>query len=163
MKNIIALCLLLSCMPATWAAEYAYTVRATELKAKPYSDAQTLTSLAPRSKVEVLKRQAGWTQIRSASFDGWVKMLSLQMEAGGQKRGDSGLAALFNVASTGRSNSTVTTGIRGLSEENLKNAKPNPQALQAARRYAVSRQEAQRFGADGKLHTQRMDYLEGGQ
>ncbi len=49
MKNIIALCLLLGCVPAVWAGEPAYTIRPTELKAKPYSDAQTLTTLPPRS------------------------------------------------------------------------------------------------------------------
>ncbi len=163
MKHLVALCLLCAIAPAAWAGGYAYTVRATELKAKPYSDAQTLTSLPPRSKVEVLERQAGWTQVKSASFSGWVKMLSLQLEPNTQKRGDSGLGALFNVASTGRSGSTVTTGIRGLSEEQLKEAKPNPQALQAAKRYAVSKQEAQRFAAEGKLQPQSVGYLEGAQ
>ncbi|ADE12275.1 hypothetical protein [Sideroxydans lithotrophicus] len=164
MKHIIAICLLFGLVPTVWAAEYAYTIRPTELKAKPYSDAQTLTSLPPRSRVEVLGRRASWTEVKSPSFTGWVKMLSLRLEANGQgKRGDNGLMALFNVASTGRSNSTVTTGIRGLSEEQLKNTKPNPQALQAGKRYVVSRQEAQRFAAEGKLHAQSVGYLNGGQ
>lgn len=162
MKNIVALCLLLCFAQAVWAGELAYTIRPTELKAKPYSDAQTVTTLPPRSKVEVLARQAGWTQVKSASFSGWVRMLNLRLESSGQnKRGDNGLAALFNVASTGRSGSTVTTGIRGLSEEQLKNTKPNPQELQAAKRYAASREEAQRFAAAGKLHAQHVEYLEG--
>ncbi len=165
MKNLIAVCmLLLGSVPAVWAGEPAYTIRPTELKAKPYSDAQTLTTLPPRSQVEVLDRQASWTQVKSASFSGWVKMLSLRYESTGQKRrGDSGLSALFNVASTGRSGSTVTTGVRGLSEEQLKNTKPNPQALQAGKRYAVSRDEAQRFAAQGNLRRQSVDYLSGGQ
>lgn len=164
MKSTIALCLLLGIVPAAWAGGYANTIRPTELKAKPYSDAQTLTTLPPRSRVEVLSRQASWTQVKSASFSGWVKMLSLRLETEGKgKRGDNGLSALFNVATTGRSSSTVTTGIRGLSEEQLKNTKPNPQELQAAKHYAVSRQEAQRYAAEGKLHAQRVDYLEGGQ
>lgn len=164
MRNVFALCLLLGFVPAAWAGGYAYTIRASELKAKPYTDAQTLTSLPPRSKVEVLGRQAGWTHVKSVSFSGWVRMLNLQLEANDQsRRGDNGLSALFNVASTGRSSSTVTTGIRGLSEEQLKNTKPNPQELQAAKRYAVNRQEAQRFAAAGKLHAQSMDYLSGGQ
>jgi len=164
MKNLVALCLLLGLVPTVWAGGYAYTIRPTELKAKPFSDAQTLTSLPPRSKVEVLGRQASWTQVKSPSFSGWVKMLSLQLEPNDQnKRGDNGLSALFNVATTGRSSSTVTTGIRGLSEEQLKNTKPNPQALQAAKTYAVSREAAQRFAAEGKLQAQHVDYLEGGQ
>ena len=163
MKNIIALCLLLGFVPSVWAAGTAYTIRPTELKAKPYTDAQTLTTLPPQTRVEVLARQASWTQVKSTSFSGWVKMLSLQLESNVQKRGDNGLRSLFNVASTGRSSSTVTTGIRGLSEEQLKNTKPNPQALQAAKRYVVSREAAQRYAAEGKLHAQSVDYLSGGQ
>jgi hypothetical protein len=164
MKHFVALCLLLGFVSTVWAGGYAYTIRPAELKAKPYSDAQTLTSLPPRSKVEVLGRQASWTQVKSASFTGWVKMLNLQLESNEQKKsGDNGLSALFNVAATGKSNSTVTTGIRGLSEEQLKNTKPDPQALQAAKRYAVSRQEAQRYATEGKLHAQSVGYLEGGQ
>ena len=164
MRKIVALCLLFGLVQAVWAGESAYTIRSTELKAKPYIDAQTLTSLPPRSRVEVLGRQASWTHVKSTSFDGWVKMLNLRFDANGQsRRGDNGLSALFNVASTGRSNSTVTTGIRGLSEEQLKNTKPNPQALQAAKRFAVSRADAQHFAAQGKLHAQSVDYLEGAQ
>jgi hypothetical protein len=163
MKNIIALCLLLGFVPSVWAAGTAYTIRPTELKAKPYTDAQTLTTLPPRTRVEVLTRQASWTQVKSTSFSGWVKMLSLQLESNAQKRGDNGLRSLFNVASTGRSSSTVTTGIRGLSEEQLKNSKSDPQALQAAKRYAVNREAAQRYASEGKLHAQSVDYLNGGQ
>lgn len=164
MKILAALILLFGLAPVAWAGESAYTIRPTDLKAKPYTDAQTLTSLPPRSQVEVLGRQASWTHVKSTSFNGWVKMLNLRFDANAQgKRGDNGLSALFNVASTGRSNSTVTTGIRGLSEEQLKNTKPNPQALQAAKRFAVGRADAQHFAAEGKLHAQSVGYLEGGQ
>jgi hypothetical protein len=156
--------MLLGFAPAVWAGGYANTIRTTELKAKPFTDAQTLTVLPTRSRVEVLTRQASWTEVKSANQTGWVKMLSLQLETSGQsKRGDNGLSALFNVASTGRSGSTVTTGIRGLSEEQLKNTKPNPQALQAAKRYAVSSEEARRYAAEGKLNAQSVGYLNGGQ
>ena len=164
MKIVVAICLLLGFAPAVWAGGYANTIRTTEVKAKPFTDSQTLTTLLPRSRVEVLARKSSWTQIKTGSFSGWVKMLSLQLEKSGQsKRGDNGLSALFNVASTGRSGSTVTTGIRGLSEEQLKNTKPNPQALQAAKRYAVGSEEARRYAAEGKLNPQIVGNLNGGQ
>jgi hypothetical protein len=164
MKKLFLLAMLLGVVPSVWAAGYASTIRTTEVKAKPFTDAQTLTVLPMRSRVEVLARQAGWTQVKSAASTGWVKMLSLQLETNGQgKRGDNGLNALFNVASTGRSSSTVTTGIRGLSEEQLKNAKPDPQALQSAKRYAADSEEARRFAADGKLNAQSVGYSNVGQ
>ncbi len=164
MKKIFALCLLLVSVTSAWAGDMAYTIRETELKDKPYSDALTLTTLQPRIRVEILKRQSSWTQVKLGTTSGWVKMLSLQLETGTtSRRADNGLNSLFNVAATGRGGSTVTTGVRGLSEEQLKNTKPNPQALQDAKRYASSRDDAQRFATEGKLHAHSVGYLSGGQ
>jgi hypothetical protein len=146
---------------AVQAGEVAYTVRATELKAKPFADAATLLSLAEHGKVEVVARQASWMQVKADGTTGWVKMLSLRLgNAEAQKKtGDGGLGALFNVATTGSSGSTVTTGVRGLSEENLKNAHPNPQALEAMQSYAVNEQGANSFAKAGKLESRQLDYL----
>ncbi len=163
MKKLSISLLLLVVSSSAWAGDAAYTIRATELKAKPYGDAQTLRSLPPRTKVEVLKRQSSWTQVKAGTTSGWVKMLSLQLEASATgRRSDNGLSALFNVAATGRGGSTVTTGVRGLSEEQLKTAQPNPQALRAAKKYAVSRSEAERFAEEGKLQSHDVSYLNGG-
>ena len=159
MRILIAVCLSLACVWA-YAGESANTVRDVPLKAKPFADAPTLATLPTGSKVEIVSRQSGWTQIKADAATGWVKMLSLRLDAGvAQRRGDSGLGALFNVASTGRSGGTVTTGVRGLSEERLKNARPNPQALQAAKAYTIGKSEAQRFADQGGLHAQNIDYL----
>ena len=160
MKTIFAVGLCL-CAAAAQAGEIAYTVRATELKAKPYADAATLLSLAEHGKVEIVARQASWMQVKADGATGWVKMLSLRLGNGeaAKKNGDSGLGALFNVAATGSSGSTVTTGVRGLSEEKLKNARPNPQALEVMKGYAVSEQAAIGFAKAGKLESQHMDYL----
>jgi len=69
------------------------------------------------------------------------------------------LGTLFNVASTGSSGSTTTTGVRGLSEEKLRNPQPNPQALQQLGDLAVSKAEAQQFAKSGRLSAAQMDYL----
>jgi hypothetical protein len=146
------------------AAEEAITLRSTELKAKPYSDAKVLLTLPERSKVQVLQRRASWTQVKSGQTSGWVKMLSLQLVRGTtQRRADNGLRSLFNVAQTGRGGSTVTTGVRGLSEEDLKHAKPDPQELEEAQEYAATKAEAKRFAMAGKLKAQQVDYLPGGE
>ena len=163
MKRLIAACLALGII-ASATAEEAITLRSTEMKAKPYSDAQTLLTLPERSKVEVLQRRASWTQVKSGQTSGWVKMLSLQLVRGTtQRRADNGLRSLFNVAQTGRGGGTVTTGVRGLSEEDLKHAKPNPQELEEAQGYAATRAEAKRFAMAGKLKAQQVDYLPGGE
>jgi len=163
MKRLIAGCLAFGLCASAWAAEEAYTIRATELKAKPYSDALTVLTLPARSKVIVLQRRSSWNQVKSGETTGWVKMLGLQLARGAtDRRADNGLRSLFNVARSGGSGATVTTGVRGLSEEQLKNALPDPGALQALERYAADRRAAQRFAAQGKLQAQRVDYLAGG-
>jgi hypothetical protein len=159
MKPIFALCLYVLFAAVAQAEEIAYTVRATELKAKPFSDAATLLSLPEHGKVEIVARQASWMQVKAGETTGWVKMLSLRLGNGKAQAGDSGLGALFNVATTGGSGSTVTTGVRGLSEEKLKNAHPNPQALKTLQGFAVSGQSATGFAKAGKLNSHHMDYL----
>ncbi len=143
------------------AGDPAYTVRDTDLRAKPFSDAESLSVIAANSKVEILQRKSSWMQVKVAGATGWVKMLSLRLSSstGLRKSGDSGLAALFNVASTGNSGSTVTTGVRGLSEEQLKNTHANPQELEQAHAYAVSKAEAKRFAQEGRLSARDMAYL----
>lgn len=163
MRKLFVWFCLIGFAAGAWSAEEAYTIRATELKAKPYRDAQTLVTLPERSKVVVLQRHASWTQVRAGETAGWVKMLSIQLARGSTGRhADNGLRSLFNVARSGSSGATVTTGVRGLSEEQLKNTRPDPQALEEARRYAASKAEAQRFAAEGKLKSQQVDYLAAG-
>jgi len=147
------------------AAETAYMVRATELKAKPFSDAETVATLEEQSKVEVLGRQASWMQIKAAAGTGWVKMLSVRLGKPGAepaKSGDGGLGKLFNLATTGSSGSTVTTGVRGLSEEQLTNAKPNPEAFRAMKAYAAKKDDAQKFAKAGQLKPEKLGYLNAG-
>jgi hypothetical protein len=158
--RLITTVLLLSVCSLAQAGEAAYTVRSTDLKAKPYTDADTLTILPERSKVEIVGRHGSWDKVMENGKIGWVKMLSLRIEEGVQsKTGDNGFKTLFNVASTGSSGSTMTTGVRGLSEENLRNPHPNPKALQELNGVAASKAEAQQFAGVGKLTTAKMNYL----
>lgn len=162
--NKLTMMLMLMLAGNAWAGDKAHTIRDTDLKSMPYSDAQTLSRLPARSAVEVVKRQSNWTQVKVGTATGWVRMLSLQLDAGAAKRrSDNGLRTLFNVAATGSSGSTVTTGVRGLSEEQLKNTKPNPQELQEAKGNAAKPGDAKRFAADGNLKAQHIDYLKGGE
>ncbi len=155
---MIAAGLALTCGLAL-AGDTAYTVRPTELKEKPYTDSKTLNNLAQNTKVEIVGRRGSWNRIKIGETTGWVKMLSLRLGAATQKTGDTGFKTLFNVASTGGSGSTMTTGVRGLSEEKLHNPQPNPQALEEMHKLAVGKDEAQQFAKSGRLVAAKMDYL----
>jgi hypothetical protein len=98
-------------------------------------------------------------RITSKTGNGWVKMLNLRSTSTTTKRGDSGLQSLFNIGRSGSSGITVATGVRGLSEEDLKNAQPNPREFEKLQNYAVNKVKAEKFARDAKLKTRQLDYL----
>jgi hypothetical protein len=159
MKYLYVLILYASMAAPVYAWQTAYTVRSTEIKQLPYSDAKTVGSLEEKVTVSVMSRQGGWVKINSDKGNGWVRMLSLRGDSTTKKPGDTGLQSLINVGRSGSSGITMTTGIRGLSEEDLKNAHPNPGEFEKLKNYAVNKTKAERFGRDGKLKTQQLDYL----
>ena len=157
-RLLLAAGLMLACGLAQ-AGDTAYTVRPTPLMEKPYTDAKTLNNLPQNAKVEIIGRRGSWNKIKVGTTTGWVKMLSLRLGEASGKTGDTGFKTLFNVTQTGSSGSTMTTGVRGLSEEKLHKPQPNPQALEEMHRLAVSKEEAQQFARAGKLAAGKMDYL----
>lgn len=157
-QMLLAAALALGCGLAQ-AGDAAYTARPVDLKAKPYTDAVTVVNLPQDTPVTILARSGSWNKVQAGNKVGWVKMLSLRMSVSTARRGNAGFKELFNVTSTGGSGSTMTTGVRGLSEEKLHNPQPNPQALQEMHRLAVSKDEARNFARAGKLVATPMDYL----
>ena len=150
---------LLLLLPLLALAEPATVIKATDLKQAPATDAATLATLPENTAVEALERKSGWTRVKAASGEGWVRMLSLRF--GGEakpKPGASGLTQMFNVARTGTSGTQVTTGVRGLDAEQLANAQPNPTELAKLEQYAADRDAAARFAAQGKLAAKSVDY-----
>jgi hypothetical protein len=158
MKYLYALILYASLAAPVYAWQVAYTVRSTEIKQLPYSDATTVGTLDEKAKVNIMLRQGGWVKINSGNGNGWVRMLSLRSDSTA-KKGDSGLQSMLNVGRSGSSGITTTTGIRGLSEEDLKNAKPNPEEFEKLQKYALNKAKAEKFARDAKLKTQQLDYL----
>ena len=140
-------------------AEPATVIRAAELKQEPASDAATVATLAESTVVEAFERKSGWTRVKSASGEGWVRMLSLRFGgSAATKSGSSGVSQLFNVARTGSSGTQVTTGVRGLDEQQLANAQPNPAELTKLDGFAADRDAAASFAAQGKLEAQSVGY-----
>jgi hypothetical protein len=145
------LALLLLC-PLLAIAEPATVIRATELKKEPAADAATIAELPENATLEALERKGGWTRVKSASGEGWVRMLALRFGApANAKQGDSGVAQLFNAARTGSSGTQVTTGVRGLDEAMLANAQPNKAELEKMSQFTATPEAAAGFAAKGKL------------
>ena len=150
---------LLIFVPVVALAEPATVIRATELKKEPASDADTVAKLAENANVEALERKGGWTRVKAADGEGWVRMLSLRYGAStAAKPGASGVSQLFNVARTGTSGTQVTTGVRGLDDEKIVNAQPNPAELKKLEGFAVPAGASAEFAQRGKLQAQTVSY-----
>lgn len=146
------------------AAEAGRTIVAADLKQQPFIDAVTVMNLPVSTELEVLKRQGAWMQVKSGVNEGWLKLTTVKLgnAAAGKGKSGGGLGTLFNLATTGRSGSsgvTVTTGVRGLGQEELKNAQPDHEAVKKMESFAGARNETASFAAGGKLQSQTIDYL----
>lgn len=154
--KFLSLLLLIPCL--AW-AEPATVVRATELKKDPATDSATVAQLAENAAVDALERQGGWTRVKAGANEGWVKMLALRY-GGTAKAGDTGLTQAFNVARSGSSGTQVTTGVRGLDEAQLANARPNPAELAKLNTYTADKAAASAFASEGKLMPAAIKYPE---
>ena len=145
-------------MPA-FAAETGSVIRADGIKVEPFRDAKTIAMLSVGDKVEIVKKNGGWLQIKSPKGKGWVHMLNVRK---GDMRKDSGdIGGLLGMASgrAGTGKVVATTGIRGLDEVELQSAKYNETELNLVESYTINRAEAQVFATQGKLVARKFDYL----
>ncbi|MBI5783214.1 MAG: SH3 domain-containing protein, partial [Gammaproteobacteria bacterium] len=157
MKSVFGIFFVTACMllaSLAYAGETGTTRYAVDLMAAPYRDAKLASKLPENTRVEVLGRRGGWINITSKGQSGWVRLHQVRLGEGPEKKGSSGLSSLWNVGQTGRSGSqgiVATTGVRGLSAEELKAAKPNPQAVAAMDAYKAGDAGARAYAHDAGL------------
>ena len=150
--------LLLAFLPIVAMAEPASVVRPSPLMSEPATDATKVADLPANAAVDARERRGGWRQVRTASGqEGWVKILALRY-GGAAKGGDTGLTQAINVARTGSSGTQVTTGVRGLDDEKIVNAQPNPAELKKLEGFAVPAGASAEFAQRGKLQAQTVSY-----
>ncbi|MEC4719323.1 SH3 domain-containing protein [Noviherbaspirillum sp. CPCC 100848] len=144
-------------------AQPALTNKATDLQAQAQSDSAVVAGLPENTRVEVLARKGAWSQVRTAAGqNGWVRMLNLKPEGTGTaQQGSSPLGAINNLLSAGRSTNaaTVTTGVRGLSEEDLQRAQADFTELEKVQRLRADRAAAHDFARRSKLTPTNVDEL----
>jgi hypothetical protein len=165
-RSLLAAFGLILAASLAWAQEQAFTNRATDLKDK--AEGATLRSLPENTEVKVLARSGGWTKVEAGGQQGYVRVFHLRFPAVAETASSSGgaLSGLGSALGFGRqrsqSTTIATTGIRGLSQEDLKNASPDAAALQRMHSYRADAAGAERFAREGKLSAHNVDYAEGG-
>jgi hypothetical protein len=147
----------------TKAKETGTTRSAVDMMATPYRDAKPAGQLPSNTRVDILERRGGWLRISAQGKSGWVRLHQVRAGEGPEaKNTGGGLAALKNVSQTGRSGSqgiVATTGIRGLSAEELKSAKPNPKAVESMEASRASDSTARDFARGAGLKEKDVPFL----
>lgn len=157
-------------------------VRTATLKQNPAFHSKILRELPPGTEVRLEKRNGGWQQVSvlpEANVTGWVRGYQVRddveagqapliqnKESGGVLSGLSNLSrrtsGLFGRREMENSGNLVATiGVRGLSEEDLNNARPDPEELARLDGYAAEVPAAKQFAAAGGLKSRKIKPLPG--
>jgi hypothetical protein len=160
---ILAFTLGLAVTGMAHAKETGTTRTAVDLMATPYRDAKPAGKLQSNTKVDILERRGGWLRISGQGKSGWARLHQVRAGEGPEaKNTGGGLTALKNVSQTGRSGSqgiVATTGIRGLSAEELKSAKPNPKGVESMEAYRANDNAARDFAHSAGLKEKDVPFL----
>ena len=157
-KHILWLLTAFACSQAA-AAETGVALKADQLRADTFSDAKVVGSVSKNDAVEILNKKGAWLQIKSAGKTGWVRLLTVKRN----NTGGNNVAGVVGVA-TGRSGTgkvVSTTGIRGLSAEDLKTAQFNEAETKKLESYTVNADDAKQFASSGGLSSRSYPYFTG--
>jgi hypothetical protein len=141
------------------AAEEGTVIRSGELKAMPFIDAATSAKVAANQDVTIVGRKGGWVQVQVNGQTGWMRMLNVRLKAGSRPAPGQANVRAASLLRTNSSGKTVTTGIKGLGEEDLQNAAPDPAQVAELASLAVTADEARANALASGLVEQQVDYL----
>ncbi|HQN65212.1 MAG TPA: SH3 domain-containing protein [Methylophilus sp.] len=143
-------------------AEPGTALKADSLRAEPFADAKATGTISKGDQVDIITKKGAWLQVKTAKSKGWVRLLSVKR---GGASSSNAVGGAIDVA-TGRAGTgkvVSTTGIRGLSADELKAAKFNETEIQKMESYTTSPADAQTFAEAGGLSASNIKYLKGAQ
>ncbi|MGD8349874.1 MAG: SH3 domain-containing protein, partial [Gammaproteobacteria bacterium] len=160
------------------ASESGVIVRDAPVYADADSSARKVGRIDAGTRVNIFSRRGGWEEIfaEGENLVGWVRSYQVRggkyappVETGAEtdSRGFlSGLAAFsrkasrfFSSSSQGSNSSTATIGVRGLSEEEINSARPDPAEFVKMQGYASNQQRMARFQLEGQLSVNQVKHL----
>jgi SH3 domain-containing protein len=148
------------------AAQQVTLERDSPLYSEPSLDSAPVTQLKQGSSGEVLGKQGGgWLNLKTPGGTGWLFTFNVRFPSQKPEGGDAGSgSALGQVFGPRRSASvTSTIGVRGLEEEDLKQASFNAGQMKQLDDYAVSKRAAEQGARAAGLAPAKVDYLDGKQ
>jgi hypothetical protein len=134
------------------AAETGSALKNDTMRVEPFADAKITGSFNRGESLEILNKKGAWLQVKTKKNTGWVRLLSIKRGSSGTSNQAAGaLAVASGRAGTGQVIST--TGIRGLSAEDLKAAKFNEAEVKTMESYTQNANQGKQFASAGGLKT----------
>jgi len=127
------------------------------LRMEPSPTSAAVAAAPKNSRVELLERKGFWMKIKSGGAAGWVKLTAVAADAPASQ----GAGSLSNLASgrSGTGNIVSASGTRGLSEADLRAARPDAEAVKQVKKLAVSSSDSAQFSSEGRLQARKLAYL----
>jgi hypothetical protein len=152
MKTFLIPAALVLCVASAsaWAAP-GTVLRNEKLYSQPAATSKVTASVAKGAKVEILAKQGGWLRVKAGNSTGWIRLLSVRAGAGGL--GGTGARDVVGAATTKSDPSRVVAvaGLRGLNDEDLKQAKFNAEELARMEAVSVTAAQARSFASQSGL------------
>jgi hypothetical protein len=161
--SLCGACLVFGIGAATADAAVGTIINDAELRAKPKLDAKPGREVESGTRVEILGSRGAWIEVKTPEGQrGWLRLMNVRP---GEKKHWSetvkaGVGSVGVVVRTASTESTATTGIRGISKEQLENATPNFDEVKLLDRFQVSAAEARKFAAASKIRPQQVGVLD---
>lgn len=147
--RVLAIFLVSGALPAL--AAQGVVLRNDRLYSQPSATSKVAGSAAKGASVTILAKQGGWLRVSSGRSSGWIRLLSVRAGAGGL--GGAGLGDVVGAATTRSDPSRVVAvaGLRGLDDEDLKQAKFDGAELARMDAWDATASQARSFAARGGL------------
>jgi dGTP triphosphohydrolase len=128
---------------------------------KPSYEGKVIANLAADAAITVEQRQGSWTKVTTAENTGWVPTLTIRIKSVIKQTDIEASTDEMKEKLDGENKTEVvaTMGIRGLDEEELKQAKFNKKQLALLESYHANEQQISKFSQAGKLIPKKVVYL----
>jgi hypothetical protein len=152
--------------PTAASAEKGQIIRAGDLLAQPFIDAPSAAKLIASQPATIVQRRGPWVSVQANGKTGGVRLLNLCLEPAVAVAGrtppstasrPSGLSSLMRTGSSGR---TVTKGVKGMDEEDIRASTPNYGELTLLEGLGVDAAEARASAEKAKLAERSVAYLD---
>ena len=162
MRDVVPLTWVLMAMISPVAAQPVTVERDTPLYAEARLDSPVVANLKKGAAGEVVAKSGAWLNLRTPDAAGWLFSFNVRFASARPASAAGGASVLGRLVGP-RENVNVTSamGVRGIGEEDLRQARFNADQLRLLDRYAVSKADAESSARASGLSAARVDYFDG--